>query len=229
MVATGKAIRRLRFFLLERLVLPLAMWPLRVWLWSWRISGPDPQLIAAVATRQRVVFTIFHGTLLEGLGYYALWRPHGRRWVVLTTPSLDGQFAAAMLERMGVTAAPLVPGTRGAAAAREFIARVAAGDIGVILVDGPRGPRGVVKAGVAATIEAARADVVVAGLASSRGVQLNSWDRSYLPAPFARVHLCCHLLAAPGGGAAPDGSAIQVAMEAAGAEARRVLHEGARP
>jgi lysophospholipid acyltransferase (LPLAT)-like uncharacterized protein len=228
-VVTGKAIRRLRFYLLERLVLPLAMWPLRAWLWSWRTSGPDPSLIADVLARQRVIFTIFHGTLLEGLVYQALWRAHGRRWVVLTTPSLDGQFAAAMLDRVGVGCAPLVPGARGVAAAREFVARVAQGDIGVILVDGPRGPRGVVKPGVARTIEAARADVVAAGLWASRGIRFNSWDRTYLPAPFARVHLCCHLLAPPAAGAAHDGRAIQAALEAACAEAQRALQaEGRR-
>lgn len=227
MVATGKAIRRLRFSLLERIVLPLAIWPLRAWLWSWRTSGPDPSLIADVATRQRVIFTIFHATLFEGLVYNALWRSHGRRWVVLTTPSLDGQLAAAMLGRIGFGFAPLVRRARGVAA-REFIARVEAGDIGVIPVDGPRGPRGVVKPGVAGTIAAARADVVVAGFSASRGIRFNSWDRTCLPAPFARVHMCCHLLAPPADGAAHDRRAIQAAMEAVGAEAQRALHEGVR-
>ena len=201
MVAGSKSIRRLRFLLLERLLLPLAILPLRAVMRSWRMHGPEPAILAELATRP-------HGTLLEGLAHTAMWKPFGRHWVVLTTPSLDGQFAVAMLDRFDVRCAPLVRGARGAAAAREFVARVGAGDVGCILVDGPRGPRGIVKSGVAGTVAAAGAEVVAAGLAASSGFHFNSWDRTYLPAPFARVHVHFQLL-----GCAPDGATIQRAMD----------------
>jgi lysophospholipid acyltransferase (LPLAT)-like uncharacterized protein len=219
-VPLGKAIRRLRFYLLETIVLPLALLPLRALMWTWHAPGPAPGLLAELAALPRVIFTIWHGTLLEGLAFTALWRPYGRRWVVLTTPSLDGRFAAAMLERFGVRCAPLLPGARGAEAAREFVRRVEAGDIGVILVDGPRGPRRVVKQGVARTIAAAGARVVIAGLAASRALQLNSWDRTEIPVPWARVETCCRLLPPPGAGATWDAAAIQAAMDSAHADAQ---------
>lgn len=214
MVPGSKSMRRLRFLLLERVLLPLAMLPWRAWMRSWRMHGPDPTMLAELAKRPRVIVMIFHGTLVEGLAQTAMWKPYGRHWVVLTTPSLDGQFAVAMLDRFTVRCAPLVQGERGAEAAREFIARVAAGDIGCILVDGPRGPRGVVKSGVARTVAAAGAEVVAAGLAASSGFHFNSWDRTYLPAPFAQVHVRFRLL-----GCAPDGATIQSAMDAVTGEA----------
>jgi len=218
-VPGGKSIRRLRFFVLERIILPLAFPALRALLWTWRTHWPGPSWLSEIAARPRVIFTIFHGTLFAGLAFFAMWRPHGRRWVVLTTPSLDGRFAAAMLARCGVRCAPLQPGARGSAAAREFIDRVAAGDVGVILVDGPRGPRGVVKSGVAHTIAAARADVVAAGLAASAGYRFASWDRIDLPAPFAHVHLHCRLLPWPAAAGVLETAAIQAALDAAAAAA----------
>lgn len=223
MVALGKSIRRLRFVVLESLVLPLAMLPFRALMWTWRTRGPSASLLAEVAATPRVIFLITHGTLLEGLVFTALWRAYRRRWLILTTPSLDGRFAVAMLERLGIGYAPLLRGARGAEAAREFIARIEAGEVGVILVDGPRGPSGVVKDGVARTIAAARARVVVAGLAASPGIGLNSWDRLFIPAPFARVQSCCRLLPEPTSEAGYDTAALQAAMDAALADAARPL------
>jgi lysophospholipid acyltransferase (LPLAT)-like uncharacterized protein len=222
-VPDAKSIRRLRFALLERIVLPLAFLPLRALIWSWRSRSPSPALLAEIAAWPRVVLTIFHGTLIEGLAYTAMWRPYGRQWVVLTTPSLDGRFAAAMLARFGVRCAPLVPGARGAEAAREFVARVEAGDVGVILVDGPRGPRGVVKPGVARTIAAARARTVAAGLAAAPGIGVNSWDRTYVPAPFARVQASFRALPAPPAGDAHDAAAIQAALDGAVRDAAHAI------
>jgi lysophospholipid acyltransferase (LPLAT)-like uncharacterized protein len=226
-VPIQKSIRRLRFLLLEHVVLPLAFLPLRMLIRSWRITAPRPSLLAEIAAWPRVIITIFHGTLLEGLAFTAMWKPYGRRWVVLTTPSLDGQLAVAMLARFGVRCTPLVSGTRGAAAVREFVARVEAGDIGVILVDGPRGPRGVVKPGVARTIAAARAQLVAAGLAAAPGWRVPSWDQTYVPAPFARVEVGLRPLPAPAAGTAHDVASIQAAMEGVAAEAAQALHPAA--
>jgi lysophospholipid acyltransferase (LPLAT)-like uncharacterized protein len=136
--------------------------------------------------------------------------------VVLTTPSLAGPFAAAAIARLGVASVPMRSDTRGVASADAFLACVAAGDVGCILVDGPRGPAGVVKAGVARTVAAAHAEVMVAEFAPSAGVRVPSWDRTLLPAPFARVHVALRAVAAP---ASED--AIQAALDGVAVEARR--------
>jgi lysophospholipid acyltransferase (LPLAT)-like uncharacterized protein len=217
----GKSIRRLRFAVLEKIVLPLAIVPLRALVWSWRRRGPDPTLIAQVAKAPRVIFAIWHGTFFSGLAFTRLWLPYGRRWVALTTPSLDGDLARAVLDRFGVGHASLARDVRGVDAARQFITRVEAGEIGVLLVDGPRGPRAAVKPGVARTIAAARAQVVVAGIAAAPSVRLRSWDRFCVPTPFAHVLACCALLPPLAAGDAGDLAVIQAALEGAAAEAEQ--------
>lgn len=220
-MAEAQFIRRLRFALLERVALPLIYPPVGAVVGSWRKVGPDPAQLAELATRPRLIVAIFHGTLAAALAHGRMWAPHGRNWVVMTTPSRDGQFAAAAMLRFGAGSVALRRGARGVEAAADFIERVAAGDVGCILVDGPRGPAGIVKPGVARTIAAAQAELVVAGLAASSGWHLNSWDRTLLPRPFARVHVLLRRVEGT-----PDAGAIQAALEAINAEAQQAATAG---
>jgi lysophospholipid acyltransferase (LPLAT)-like uncharacterized protein len=57
------------------------------------------------------------------------------------------------------------------------------------IVDGPRGPAGVIKAGVVSLARAAGAVVVPVYTASDRAWYFKSWDRFMLPKPFAKVTL----------------------------------------
>jgi lysophospholipid acyltransferase (LPLAT)-like uncharacterized protein len=224
-VPVGKSIRRLRFRALEKLVLPTALGCFRALMRTWRMRGPDPALMDEVATLPRVIFTLWHGTLLQGLFFTGLWERYDRCWVVLVTPSLDGLLAATMLGRFGVECAALEKELRGVASAGLFIQRLEEGFIGAILADGPRGPQRVVKAGVGRTAAAAGARLVVAGFAASHGVRFPSWDRTVIPAPFARVAVSCRLLPPPAGqGYSVD--AIQAGLEAATDDAVRLLAAG---
>jgi lysophospholipid acyltransferase (LPLAT)-like uncharacterized protein len=56
-------------------------------------------------------------------------------------------------------------------------------------VDGPRGPAGVIKAGVVSLARATGAVVVPVYAMSDRAWYFNSWDRFMLPKPFASVTL----------------------------------------
>lgn len=57
------------------------------------------------------------------------------------------------------------------------------------IVDGPRGPAGVVKAGVIRIAHATDAAIVPFYVAADKAWYFNSWDRFMLPKPFSRVLL----------------------------------------
>jgi len=227
-VPLGKSIRRLRFSVLEKLVLPVLILPVRALIWTWRVNGPDPTLIDEVAKMPRVIFTIWHGTLLEGLFFSRLWERYHRTWTTLVTPSLDGRFAGEAVSRLGVEPVPLANGRRGVEAAADFIASVNRGRIGVVLADGPRGPGRIAKPGVARTATAARARLVVGGFAPSHAVRLRSWDRFCIPMPFARIAVVCRLLSEPTAEQGYSAETIQAGLEAANDEAARLLLAGRR-
>lgn len=171
---------------------------------SWRKHTPDPETIRRVTETPRLVLAAYHGTLLHLLAFAPLAAIHGRRLVVMTSPSYDGGLLAALLKRFGIGSVRGSSRSRAIRGAQEFIWRIREGDIGVIAVDGPRGPCCVAKPGFLKIASFARAHLLLATTSASRGISFGTWDRAHLPLPLARVELSLQLLPPP-----PAGSATQ--------------------
>jgi len=189
--------RRARFWLLERLALPLAIGPLRLLVRSWRLVPPDPEVERAAAAAPRLVMVGLHGMLAPLLAFAPMAERHGRRLVVMLSPSHDGRLLAALLGRLGIGHVFATDGSRAVAGAREFVERVAAGEVGFVAVDGPRGPRGAVKPGAVRLAAAAGAHLLAAAPEVRRSLRFGSWDRPVLPLPFTAVRLSFRLLEPP--------------------------------
>jgi len=149
--------------------------------WRIRIEREDV-LERARARSPRVIFVFWHGRLLP------LSFTHRNRLIhVLASEHADGEMLGQTIRRLGyghVRGSSTRGGTR---ALLELAEKVRAGfDVGVS-VDGPRGPRGVVKPGVVEVARQTGAAIVPITAASSRRRVLSSWDAFELPAPFARV------------------------------------------
>ena len=74
-------------------------------------------------------------------------------------------------------------------ALKEMIAQLNQSGLAAHVVDGPKGPAGVIKAGVVSLARATGAVVVPVYATSDRAWYFNSWDRFMLPKPFANVNL----------------------------------------
>jgi lysophospholipid acyltransferase (LPLAT)-like uncharacterized protein len=224
---TRTSLRRARFFLLEKIALPIATPLLRLLIRTWRLQGDMDPMVEWVLREPRVVLATYHGMLLHLLAFSHLPPERRRRLVVLLSPSRDGHLLAAALARFGIDHVQGTTGSRGVAGAREFVARIAAGDVGVVAVDGPRGPAGVAKPGTVRMSLAAQASLVVMATSASYGVTLGSWDRSHLPGPFARVQLT--LQACPFAARASDDDNALVVQEALLSAARAIHSPIVRP
>jgi len=181
--------RRLRFFALEKIVLPVSIRPLRMLVRSWRPHGGEDANVIALLAAPRVILATWHGMFLHLLAYAPIVPKRGRRLVVLVSPSLDGRLLAAALAHFGIDHVFGTSNARGVSGAREFIARIASGDVGVIAADGPRGPCCVAKPGLLEIAALANAQIFLALTSARHGLTLPSWDRSHLPPPFAAVNL----------------------------------------
>jgi lysophospholipid acyltransferase (LPLAT)-like uncharacterized protein len=186
---TRNILRHLKFYVLERVVLPFAIVILRILIWSWRKRGPDEGVLHEWAAAPRAIVAIFHGGFLNLLAYRHQARIHRRRFLVMITPSLDGRLLAAALRRLGIESLLVKAGDGGVSGSLEFVRQLEAGDIGVIAVDGPRGPAHVVKPEVLQLAQAARAEVFLAVTSAGYGIRFASWDHSHLPGPFSTVEL----------------------------------------
>jgi lysophospholipid acyltransferase (LPLAT)-like uncharacterized protein len=181
--------RRLRFGALEKVALPIGIMPLRMLVRTWQPRGADdPNFLAAIAA-PRVVAATYHGMFLHLLAYARIAHQHDRRLAVLVSPSLDGRLLAATLAHFGIGHVFGTSNSRGIGGAREFIARIAAGDIGIIAADGPGGPCCVAKPGLLEIAALANARIFLALTSARHGLTLPSWDRSHLPVPFAAIDI----------------------------------------
>jgi lysophospholipid acyltransferase (LPLAT)-like uncharacterized protein len=155
----------------------------RAWLATLRVRVYVHPELALVSDRPWVL-AFWHGTQWPLLA----WRRR-RRTVVLVSLSRDGTMQARALAVQGlrvVRGSSSRGGARGLAAVVRAIKRDGAD--AAFAVDGPRGPRGVVKGGAIVAARAAGAVVVPMAGAVRRGVILGrTWDRFAIAWPFTRV------------------------------------------
>jgi lysophospholipid acyltransferase (LPLAT)-like uncharacterized protein len=186
-------LRRLRFFVLERIVLPLAIVPFKLLVWSWRKMPLDAETRLRVTSEPRVVLVTYHGMFLQLVAFATLLQNDGRKLVVMLSPSLDGRLLAAFLAHFGIDHVRASTSRRGISGSLELVRRIRRGEIAIIAIDGPRGPCCVANPGFRRIASAAGARIALAATSATHGIRFGSWDRSHLPLPFARVEAVLEL------------------------------------
>ena len=145
------------------------------------VQREEGTVAALWAARAPVIYAVWHGRILL-LPYL-----YGRRGIhALASRSRDGEMVARWIRRFGLEP---VRGssTRGGGEALRVLTRALRGGREVVVVpDGPRGPREVLKPGVIALARLSGAPIVPAAVGASREWRLRSWDEFRIPRPFAR-------------------------------------------
>lgn len=184
--------RAVRFWLAQRLLLPLLELPIKLLVRTWRIEIEPPDEFSRLCRGEGrpVALAVLHGSALVLVG--AAWRSRaqgGLRTTTIVSPSRDGRLLADLIERFGQKTVAGSSSKRGAEGLLALIDATRAGSIGTISVDGPRGPRAHPRRGIFALAKASRARLLVACAAARPALRVPSWDRQMVPAPFARVRL----------------------------------------
>jgi len=106
---------------------------------------------------------------------------------LMISKSKDGDIIARIAENQGWHAVRGSSSRDGGEALKEMVERLRQSGLAGHILDGPRGPAGIVKAGVISLARATGAVVVPFYTAADRAWYFHSWDRFMLPKPFARV------------------------------------------
>lgn len=115
---------------------------------------------------------------------YASYRP-----ALMISQSKDGDIIAGIAEKSGWHAVRGSSSRNGGRALKEMVAQLQLTGLAAHIVDGPKGPAGIIKAGAVSLARAAGAVVVPLYATSDRAWYFKSWDRFMLPKPFAKVNL----------------------------------------
>jgi len=163
---------------------------------SWFIPG----LIALIGSTLRVRFNWEEGSI-GGLdkvhpGIYPFWHRcvlpsawifRNRKLAVMTSRSLDGEYIARVIDRLGFVPIRGSSSRGGQRALLEMQTYVDSGMGAAFTIDGPRGPRYAAKRGPVYLAKATGVAITPFYVAIDRKWTLNSWDRFVIPVPFSRA------------------------------------------
>ncbi len=170
-----------------RRILPYLIWAFyRLWTSTWRIrETKTPAADRATSAGGRCIATFWHGDELSLIGLHRRYR-----LAAMVSTSRDGDLMAKCLDLLGIKSSR-GSSTRGGANALRGLCRLAQeGRMPVMTVDGPHGPYHKVKPGVFALSALLGAEICPIGVACSRAIVFaKSWNKAYLPLPFARVQV----------------------------------------
>jgi hypothetical protein len=147
---------------------------------TWRIEseGEDPR-----ASSEPFLAVTWH----QGL-FCAAYHFRNSGAGIPVSRSRDGDRIDAVLQRLGFGPSPRGSSSRdGPVALRGMIEAAREGQSIGILCDGPRGPARVCKPGAVAAALATGRPIRPIGIAGAPAIRFPSWDRAFLPLPFARV------------------------------------------
>jgi len=159
---------------------------LRLYSWTFRVTVENEETwMAYLKGGGKVLLCTWHQQFFAAIQHfksYESFKPS-----LMISKSQDGDIIAQIAEKQGWHAVRGSSSRDGGEALKEMIESLRQSRLAGHIVDGPKGPAGIVKAGVISLARATEAVVVPFYTAADRAWYFQSWDRFMLPKPFARV------------------------------------------
>jgi lysophospholipid acyltransferase (LPLAT)-like uncharacterized protein len=150
---------------------------------TWRIrTVGETHVTDARRHSPQLIFAFWHGRLLPLAYSY-----RGSEARILASQHADGELLGQTIRRLGFGHVRGSSTRGGARAVMELVDVIRGGNDVGITVDGPRGPRHVVKPGVVQIAKLSGSAIIPITTASRRHKTFASWDRFELPHPWTRV------------------------------------------
>lgn len=165
----------------RKLAPAVGSWALRLLAATLRLRREEKAVEPLWALGAPVIYVVWHARLLL-LPY--LYR--GRGLLALVSRSEDGAMVSDLVRRFGFVTVRGSSSRGGAGGLRSLARAIREGHSVVVVPDGPRGPREVLKAGIVVLARLTGARVVPLALGASSEWRVRSWDEFRIPKPFSR-------------------------------------------
>ena len=159
---------------------------LRCYLYLLRIRVVGEEIaLGCLADYGRLIVAVWHQRLLPALAYVMKFRHFEP--IIMISQSRDGELTARLTKRLG-----FVPvrgsSTRGGTTALVAILKALEKNPAVVhIVDGPTGPKGIVKPGLISMAQVSGAVVLPLIVSAKKAWIIESWDKFLVPKPFSEV------------------------------------------
>jgi lysophospholipid acyltransferase (LPLAT)-like uncharacterized protein len=146
-----------------------------------RVVREEASVAELWRTKIPAIYVLWHARLLLLPCLYG-----GRRARVLASRSRDGELVTRFVTRFGFEAVRGSSSRGGASALWLLVQSLREGRDVIVVPDGPRGPREMLKPGVVALARLSGAPIVPVALGASSEWRLRSWDEFRIPRPLSR-------------------------------------------
>ena len=145
---------------------------------------------------EKCIFAFWHGKMIYGWLLAQRLFPEQDIHAVVSF-SKDGEILSRTLERLGFT---MIRGSssKGSSEVKAaMLAELEQNGIVAITPDGPRGPCRSFKYGTLRLASEQGVPIIFAAIRYDKAIQLKSWDRFEIPAPFSKVNVTLHRICVP--------------------------------
>jgi len=181
-------LKKHRYALLSRPVHSLLYHAIRLYSRTYRMTVEnEAEWMGHLEAGGTVLLCAWHQQFFSAIRHFQSYAPY--RPSLMISKSQDGDIIARVAEKSGWHAVRGSSSRGGGSALKEMVERLRQSQLAGHIVDGPKGPAGVVKAGAISLARATGAVLVPMFTSADRAWYFNSWDRFMIPKPFARVTL----------------------------------------
>ena len=173
-------------YLIKLRLLPVCHIFLRLYLSLLRLEilGEEPAY-ERFKKHGRIIVPVWHQRLLPALAYVTRFKDFNP--IVMISRSRDGELIADMAHRLGLVPVRGSSSRGGAEAFMTLVKELERNPAVIHIVDGPRGPKSVVKPGLIRMAHLSGAAIFPVTISTDRAWVAGSWDRFLVPKPFSKV------------------------------------------
>lgn len=135
----------------------------------------------------RIILCVHHQQFFPAIRYFQRYKKY--KPGLMVSKSKDGEFISAVANRSGWTTVRGSSSRGGRQALKDMIDHVIEHRLAGHIIDGPRGPFGVVKPGVIRLAHDTGSVIVPFYTRANRAWYFRSWDKFFLPKPLSKVIL----------------------------------------
>jgi lysophospholipid acyltransferase (LPLAT)-like uncharacterized protein len=182
----SRSIKEFSRYVLQHNLMIVAYYILRLYFLTIRIESINEDAIRQhLESGNKMITAIWHQRIVAVIGYVT--RVSSYQPSVMISKSRDGDLIADVYSRMNFRPIRGSSSRDGKKALAAMVDDLKDHPIAVHVLDGPKGPRGVVKPGLIVMAEQSGAPVVPIYISMSRAWILHSWDRCLIPKPFSKI------------------------------------------
>jgi lysophospholipid acyltransferase (LPLAT)-like uncharacterized protein len=176
-------IKKLSTFAIRHGLIPIAHWILRIYLLMVRIRiFHEEELFDHLHRGGKGIIAFWHQRIFLVVSYAGRFREFSP-----ISQSRDGDLIADVARRLNFRPVRGSSSRGGREALAAVVAELSAHPLAVHAVDGPQGPRGLIKAGIIRMAQLSGAPIIPVYISVNRAWVLGSWDRFLIPKPFSTV------------------------------------------